>query len=237
MRPRCILRDFGWLHAANSVWTGVLFIPNKASQTRPRSTWTVTVALQTQRLMSMSSWGRLKMRRLASGVNFDFKMKETNRGWCDCSPGSVPFTFFIYSNRKKRKDYKLDFSIAGCNEMEHPILLGVDLSRGYRRQFRVQGALRLSCPCVTSDEGGDRVVSLLEAAVSSSWSLWASCTWSTMSTSFTCQNTTWERLTRSSGQRNACPPTHSSMTMGPGLISSISMKAKHFVLVNLFLGL
>lgn len=31
--------------------------------------------------------------------------------------------------------------------------------------------------------------------------------------------------------------THSSITMGPGLISSISMKAKHFVLVNLFLGL
>lgn len=31
--------------------------------------------------------------------------------------------------------------------------------------------------------------------------------------------------------------THSSITIGPGLISSISMKAKHFVLVNLFLGL
>lgn len=76
--------------------------------------------------------------------------------------------------QKQKKDYKLDFSIA---EVEHHILLGVDLSRGYRRQFRVQGALRLSCPCVTSDEGGDRVVSLWEAAVSSSWSLWASCTW------------------------------------------------------------
>lgn len=31
--------------------------------------------------------------------------------------------------------------------------------------------------------------------------------------------------------------THSSTTMGPGLISSISIKAKHFVLVNFFLGL
>lgn len=33
---------------------------------------------------------------------------------------------------------------------------------------KVQGVLRLSCLCVTSDEDGDRVVSLLEAAVSSS---------------------------------------------------------------------
>lgn len=41
---------------------------------------------------------------------------------------------------------------------------------------KVQGRLPLNCPCVMSDGDGDKVVSLLEAAVSSSWSLWVSCT-------------------------------------------------------------
>lgn len=109
------------------------------------------------------------MRRLASVVNFDFDIKETNGMMWLFPRLSCLYPLHIFMGEKKKKiDYKLDFSIAGCNEVDHHILLGVDLSRGYRRQFRVQGALRLSCPCVTSDEGGDRVVSLLEAAVSSS---------------------------------------------------------------------
>lgn len=38
--------------------------------------------------------------------------------------------------------------------------------RDKKRWIKVQGVLQLSCPCVMFDEDGDKVVSLLEAAVS-----------------------------------------------------------------------
>lgn len=67
---------------------------------------------------------------------------------------SVHFNFFKYSLEKRKEKKSFVFSIARCDEGEHHVLLDADVREA------VQGVVRLSCLCVTSDGDGDKVVSL-----------------------------------------------------------------------------
>lgn len=68
---------------------------------------------------------------------------------------------------EKTNDHNLDLVLLDVTRWNTTFLLDVDVRKGWGLN-EVRGVHRLSCPCVTSDEGGDKVVSLLEAAVSSS---------------------------------------------------------------------
>lgn len=86
------------------------------------------------------------------------------------------FPFLVSHIYHKLDDYDLDFVLLDAMRRDTTFLLEVDERRGRGEEAggsdtvveKFQGVPAFSCPCVTSDEDGDRAVSLLKAAVSSS---------------------------------------------------------------------
>lgn len=90
--------------------------------------------------------------------------------WADATGTQLCSLYFLQIlMEKKKKKYHRFFVVV--------FLVLLDAMRGnttfcwmwmWERPSKVRSVLRLSCLCVTSDEDGDKVVSLWEAAVSSS---------------------------------------------------------------------